>query len=63
MIWVRAYSLVFCEVGVSVGVAVGESFDGAVLGGGVEHSVAAFEPVGEVLLEVIQFSVDWLGFA
>ena len=53
----------FYEVGVSVSVAVGECFDGTILGGGVEHIAAAFEPVGKVFLEVLQFSVDWFGFA
>ena len=52
----------FCEIGVAVGVAISKSFDDAVLRCGVEHGVAAFEPVSEVLLEVLQFSVDRFGF-
>ena len=52
----------FCEVGVSVGVAVSEGFDGPVLRGGVEHGVATFEPVSEMLIKVFRFSVDWFGF-
>ena len=30
---------------------------------GIERGVAAFEPVREMLIKVLRFSVDWLGFA
>ena len=48
----------FCKIGVAVGVSIGKLFDDAVSRGGIERGVAAFEPVREMLIKVLRFSVD-----